>query len=305
MSENEKNILQKAMNQIEVPEEESLTALSGNSEREQGRYLMSKYKWGEIILSSLVMICLFFIGTLMWPKTEKPNKPASEISTAIEPAKTISAKLLQSTKYWKVQSEENYYQFNEGEVRMIIKYFTFMEPKYTLEGDQLTIFSGVFNDKDELVADVQLYQVKMEGANLILEPKSSDLKRMILEPHNEEIFPYTEETIKKLKPAIDPDLTAYSSWTSIIKGNDGLNSTVTFDGFLRKEKLDGEDRWLTTTYEVNGNHILVNYGGYTVGQSMYWDGENIILWPMSNSLEKSEDRKEYKEESVTVMKPIK
>ncbi|WP_086312741.1 hypothetical protein A5821_000309 [Enterococcus sp. 7F3_DIV0205] len=305
MSENEKKILQKAMNQIEVPEEESLAALSGNSERGQGRYLMSKYKWGEIILSSLVMICLFFIGTLMWPKTEKPNKPASEISTAIEPAKTISAKLLQSTKYWKVQSEENYYQFNEGEVRMIIKHFTFMEPKYTLEGDQLTIFSSVFNDKDELVADVQLYQVKMEGANLILEPKSSDLKRMILEPHNEEIFPYTEETIKKLKPAIDPDLTAYSSWTSIIKGNDGLNSTVTFDGFLRKEKLDGEDRWLTTTYEVNGNHILVNYGGYTVGQSMYWDGENIILWPVSNSLEKSEDRKEFKEESVTVMKPIK
>lgn len=302
MSDNEKKILQKAMKQIEVPEE-ALASLEIDSHQRKSRVRKFHYKWGEIFLSSAVIICLIFIGTLIWPKPQEISELSSTASTT--EMKEVPANILQATKYWKVANEDKYYSFSNDEVRIIVKYFTWNTPKYTFKEDQLEIYDTVIGDNDEPITELYSYQVKMDGANLILEPKLSEVKRLVLEPHNEEIFPYTEESLKKLKPANEPDLTAYSSWTSIIKGNNGLNSTVSFDGFLRKEKIDGEDRWLTMTYEVNGNHILVNYGGYTVGSDMYWDGENIVFWPVSNSLPKSEDRKEYDEESVTLLKPNK
>ncbi|OJG91782.1 hypothetical protein RV15_GL000449 [Enterococcus silesiacus] len=291
------------MGQIEVPEEEALAALDVDANQRKSRVRKFHYKWGEIFLSGVVVICLFFIGTLMWPKTKEISDQSSSVST--EEPKKIPANILQATKYWKIANEDKYYSFSNDDVRMIINYFTWFAPKYTFRDDQLDIYEKVIDDNNEVIAELHSYQVAMDGSNLILEPKLSEVKRLVLEPHNEEIFPYTEESLKKLRPANEPDLTAYSSWTSIIKGNDGLNSTVTFDGFIRKEKIDGEDSWLTMTYEVNGNHILVNYGGYKVGADMYWDGENIVFWPVSNSLQKSEDRKEYAEESVTLLKPNK
>lgn len=302
MSNNEKAILQRAMRQIKVPEEEALTALRTSSKHRKSSYRKFQYKLGEIILYCAVIMCLLIIGSLMLPKMTETNNPATSSSTL--KTKEIPADILQSTKYWKVENEENYYSFSNGKVRIIMNYFTRLTPEYTFKENQLDISSKVINDNDEIVADVHTYLVKMDGANLVLEPKFAEIKRLVLKPHNEEIFPYTEETIKKLTPAINPDLTKYSSWTSIIKGNAGLNSNVTFDGFLRKEKIDGEDSWLTTTYEIKENHLLINYGGYTVGEDMYWDGENIILWPVSNSSQNNEEP-EYKEESVTIMKPVK
>ncbi|WP_207696627.1 hypothetical protein DOK67_0002313 [Enterococcus sp. DIV0212c] len=303
MSDNEKKILQKAMNQIEVPEEESLNALRKSSDRRQGRHLMAKHKWGEIILSSLVIVCLLFIGTLMWPKAKETTKLSSAVaSTSTEPTKDMSVKLLQSTKYWKVQNEENYYRFSNDKVRIIEHYFSLFTTKYTFKGNQLDIIYDSFNETDSPIEEIHSYQVKKSGNNLVLEPKHAEDQRLILEPHNEEIFPYTEETIKKLQPAVDPDLTKYSSWTSSIKGN-RQTSTLTFDGFLMKERIDEEEKWMTWTYEIKGNHLLVNYGGHTASLDMYWDGEKIILWPVSNSLPKDQNHEEYKEESVTILEP--
>lgn len=303
MSDNEKKILQKVMEKIDVPREDALAALDIDSDQRKNKHRTFHYKWGEIILSSVVVISLLFIGTLMWPKTKENSEPSS--SAATTETKNVPTTILQATKYWKVGNEEKYYRFSDDEVRIIINYFTWSAPKYTFKDNQLDIFEEVINDNDELVSELHSYQVKMEGANLILESKLPGGKRLVLEPHNEEIFPYTEESIKKLKPANEPDLTAYSSWKSIIKGNGGINSTVTFDGFLRKEIIDGEDRGMTMTYEINENHILVDYGGYQVTSDMYWDGENIVFWTVSNSLPKSEDRKDYPEEGVCLLIPNK
>lgn len=307
MSDNEKKILEKAMKQIKVPCEDALTVLETHSSRRKTKFSKLKYKWGELILSGVIIVCLVFVGALMWPKNNEVNKPSASISTSstLENTNEIPATILQSVNYWKIKNEEKYYSFSENKVRMIVQYFTRMEPEYTFKKDQLVILDKVLNDQGEIVADTYSYQVKRDGANLVLEPNSAEIERLILEPHNEEIFPYTEESIKKLQPAVDPDFTKYASWTSIVKGNNGSNSTVTFDGFLRKEKIDGEERWMTTTYEVKNNQILVNYGGYTIGNDMYWDGENIVLWPASSTLPKSEDREEYDEESVVLLKPNK
>lgn len=305
MSDYEKKSLQQAMKQIKVPQDESLAALETPSIQRKTKFAKLHYKRGELIVSGLIIVCLVFISTLMWPKSGEIDKPNASTSTPTESSKKIPETIFQSVKYWKIKNEETYYSFNGNKVRMIIKYFTQLEPEYTFKDNQLVILANAINDQGEVISDTYSYQVKREAENLLLEPNSSEMERLVLEPQNEEIFPYTEETIKKLQPAINPDFTKSTSWTSIIKGNDGENSTVTFDGFLRQEKIDGEERWMTTTYEVKDNHLLVNYGGYTIGSDMYWDGENIILWPASSTLPKDEDRQEYKEESVTILKPNK
>ncbi|OJG26943.1 hypothetical protein RU98_GL003034 [Enterococcus caccae] len=295
------------MKQIEVPQDESRAALQIDSEQRKNKFSKIHYKWGELILSSVIIGCFVFVGTLMWPKNKETNKPSTVASTfsSTEKNQEIPASIFQSVKYWKIKNEETYYQFSENKVRMISKYFTQMEPEYTFKENQLVILTEVISDQGEVISDTYSYQVKKEGTTLLLEPNSAEVERIVLEPHNEEIFPYTEESIKKLEPAVDPDFTKYATWTAIIKGNDGQNSIVDFDEFLRKEKVEGEDRWMTTTYEVKNNHLLVNYGSYTMGSDMYRDGENIILWPTSSTLPSAEDRKEYKEEKVTILKPNK
>ncbi|MBO0474363.1 hypothetical protein IGL98_001434 [Enterococcus sp. DIV0840] len=304
MSDNEKKILQKAMKQIEVPEE-ALTALEIGSGQRKNRVRNFRYKSGEIILSSIVIIAFIFVGTVMWTKAkETNNKPSTSASTATERKKETPANILQSTKYWKVQNEEDYYSFGNDKVRIIEHYFSLFTTNYTFKGDQLDIIYDSFNEADDPIEKIHSYQVKKNGNNLVLEPKLAEDKRLILEPHNEEIFPYSEEKIKQLKPAVDPDLTKYASWTSSIKGN-RQNSTLMFDGFLMKERIDGEEDWVTWTYEIEGNHLVVNYGGYTVSHDMYWDGDTIILWQVSNSLQKSDDKEEYKEEIVTILQPNK
>ncbi|EOH99217.1 hypothetical protein UAY_01994 [Enterococcus moraviensis ATCC BAA-383] len=308
MSNNEKKILENAMKKIDVPEE-ALTALETGSRQRNTWFRKSQYKWGEIIISSVVVVCLLFVGTLVWPKGEGKNKvnmsnasSAASGSAAGQNEQTTTN--LHSTKYWKVQNEEKYFSFSEDKVRVIIHYFTQGTPRYTFKENQLDLFYETIDDNDQTIEEVHSYQVKKEGNNLVLEPTTAREKRVVLEPHHEEIFPYTEETIKKLKPAINPNLAGQSSWTSIIKGNNGENSTVIFDGTLCKEKIDGEERWLTATYEVEGNHLLINYGSYTVGKDMYWDGENIVLWPVSTTLPES-NIEEFKEESVTILQPTK
>lgn len=301
MSDNEKKILQKAMKQIEVPEE-ALTALEIGAGQRKNRARNFRHKWGEIILSIVVIACFILFGTNMWSKAKENNKLSTSAST--ERTKEVPANTLQSTKYWKVQNEENYYSFSHDKVRIIEHYFSPFTHKYSFKDNQLDIVYDTFNENDDPIEEIHSYQVEKSGSNLVLEPKRAEDKRLILEPHNEEIFPYKEETIKKLKPAVDPDLTKYSSWTSTIKGN-RQNSTLKFDGFLMEERIDGEESWITWTYEIKGNHLVVNYGGYTISHDMYWDGDTIILWQVSNSLTKSDDKEEYKEEIITILQPNK
>lgn len=302
MSENEKKILQKAVKQIEVPEE-ALTALEIEGDQRRKKHLTMRFKWGEIIISAVLIVCVFFIGNFMWSKENTPSKSSALAST--ENTKTATNDILQSARYWKVKNEETYYSFSKESIRIIKNFFTIATANYTVKNDQLTVFFDTVNDNGDPIKETHSYQLKTQGNQLLLEPDLAGDQQLVLDAHQEEIFPYTEESIKKLQPAINPDLTAYTSWTSIIKGNNGLNSTVTFDGFLRKEKIDGENTWLTTTYEINNNKLLINYGGYTVGADMYWDGDKIILWQTSNTLEKDEDREQYLEELVTVLQPNK
>ncbi|WP_348922659.1 hypothetical protein [Enterococcus rotai] len=302
MSENEKKILENAMKKIKVPEEESLNALATGLDKREYNYRRPQYKWGEIILSSIAIVCLCFVTIFMWQNGKEMNEPSTLTST--EGIKEIPENILQSTPYWKIQNEENYFSFSNEKMRIIQNYLTSMTPKYIFKNNRLDVAYKMVNENGDSIDEIHSYQVVMDGNNLILEPQLAEDERLVLEPYNKEIFPYTEESIKKLKPAINPDLTAYSSWTSIVKGNSGLNSTVTFDGFLKKDRIDGEDQSLTMTYEVKDNHLLVNYGGYTVSSDMYWDDENIVLWQVSNTL-LAEDEQKFKEESVTVLKPNK
>ncbi|MGL4694951.1 hypothetical protein [Enterococcus larvae] len=288
MTDQDKELFRKAVDQISVPKNEVQRALARGLQAAPAAKPRRAGLWVEIsvTLAAVASILILVRVTMLKPETSKPNDLLTTVSSTVTEPMISRGEL--SAYNWRT-ADETFYSFSVGEVQVKALNQESVFYGYTIVGDTLQLF-----DSTETVQ--YSYTLTKEGQAITLTPVEDESEKIVLEPII--VKRYTQADVDALETETAPDLTAHE-W--MLEGDDDeAFSILTFDAAILKNTLDDNDTVIFGTYTVNGNEIQITYdaiGGLHSSYHIYRDGDRLVFWPS--------DANDHKEERQMVLEPRK
>lgn len=289
MTNQNKDVLQQAVDQISVPENEVRRALAAGLKAAPVTKKKRRGLWLELgvgLAAAASIFMLIHYNTVLSPAERTEPTSAKPTISSIERIPEVSEKELHANN-WRT-AEGTYYGFSDNQVfvKETNREGTFYD--YRLTGESLQLFDSTGKLRYS-------YSVSKVDESLVLQSEEDNADKIVLQPIV--VRHYTEADIASLEPAVNPELTIHE-WVLESGASDWNVNIFVFDGTTLRNATEDLGAATPGFYTMQGNEIQISYnamGGISASYYMYWDGETLVFWPS--------DENDHKEERQMIFEP--